>query len=200
MGCTYPSQYQAPQDGRPRAVWSKNEIQVEPAGAPLSGACVGEALRYSGADTLWVTQPLQLAPLSAGEAAGYQIHGGYWVPRYYGPSIIVVNPGLAPPLLRPPVYYGGAVRGAFVPAPPAAGVRVSGGSSSGGGSGGGGDAGKALAVVALLALVVLPVIDLTVSLVPPEKIGRSSQAIDQVNALNDLLRSAGTPCSYGGAP
>jgi hypothetical protein len=132
--------------------------------------------------------------------------GGFWVPLYYGPRLVVV--GGAPPILRPLVFSpsltlarafassfasSGSVR---VPAPSSGGFRLGGGS----GGGGGGDAGKVLVYVAVIALLILPALDLGLALYRPETERLAAQVADQVNAYNDLARTPGTFCSYGALP
>lgn len=176
-GCGYTSEYVAPQDGRVRAVWKSDDVVVELAGAHVSSECNATLDYMAGGGAL--AAKLRLKPPSS-----------FWTPTYYGPPIVVMTPGLAPllplpplflpPPLRPPI--GGPVR---VPAP--------GTSSSSGSSSKWGEAGTIILVV---ALVVLPVVDLLLATLPPESSKKSSEAIDGVNAFNDLARLPGTPCSY----
>jgi hypothetical protein len=194
--CGYTSQYVAPQDGRVRPVWQENKIVVEPSGAPLSAACLNAAMAETNTEFV-----------RAAKGSGYEVRrSGYWVPRYYGPPIVVATAGVAPALPHPPVFLpslvvASALRprlgGVSVIPGPVPIIRIPGGSS-----GGGKDGGYVLLVLAVLALTVLPVIDLALAIAPAESAGRSAQAIDQVNALNDLMRMTGSPCSYetlGGA-
>ena len=60
-------------------------------------------------------------------------------------------------------------------------------------TGGAGGIGRAMVLLAAIALVVLPIVDLTLAVVPPET-DRSTDAIDQVNVFNDLARVPGGPC------
>ena len=68
-----------------------------------------------------------------------------------------------------------------------------------GGSGGAprisGDSGKMWAILAAVALVIMPAVALGLALSRPEDSDTNAEAIDQVNAYNDLLRSAGSPCA-----
>lgn len=177
-GCGYNSEYTPPLDGRARAVWRSNNVVLEPAGAPMPPSCTQEVMNLSA------TGRLRVPPEYARPA------GGYWTPRYYGPSIVVVAPGIVP-VFPPPLFLPTAFVAAPHPVAPAAPVL-----GLGGLGGGGGDSGKALAVLAVIALIVLPAVDIGLAAARPESPERSSQAIDQVNAFNDLSRTPGSPCSY----
>ncbi len=78
---------------------------------------------------------------------------------------------------------------ATVVGPPGAGVAVRGG---GGGGSGGNDA---LTKLAIIALIVLPAVAIGLAVANPESSSSSSQAIDQVNAYNDLVRSGQSACA-----
>jgi hypothetical protein len=54
---------------------------------------------------------------------------------------------------------------------------------------------KDLAILMIVAIAVLPIIDVTFSALRPEADADSADAVDGVNAYNDLARSAGNPCS-----
>lgn len=185
LGCSYTSQYTAPADGRVRPVWHDDRVLVEPSGAAPSAECSRAALDLTRTDVL--RQPKEY---------GVVRREAYWVPRYFGPPIVVAA-GLGPVLPRPPLFVP-----VLVPLRP--GVAVVGAAPALRLGSGGGDSGKALALLAVIALVVLPVVDVVLAAAPAESVSASAQAIDQVNALNDLMRSDGTPCSYysppGGAP
>jgi hypothetical protein len=51
------------------------------------------------------------------------------------------------------------------------------------------------AILLVLAVVALPIVDVTFAALQPESDARSADAIDEVNAYNDLARSAANPCS-----
>ena len=153
-------------------------------------------------DQSFVQLPTLDAP-SPYQMAAYQ---GEYVPRYYGPNIIVINPGIPPHLPRPPLFVPMLTRpgmpGPRIAPPVAGGVRM-GGSSGGrifGGGGGSGDAGKGLAVLAVVAIVVMPIISISLATVRPESEKQASAAIDAVNAYNDMLRGGHSPCDFDAAP
>lgn len=195
QGCGYTSSYVPPADGRARAVWRENNVVPALAASPGT-ACTQEIERLTGT----TAQGLRL--LATGEAAPPTYRGGptyvdgYWVPRYYGPPIVVVRAGVAPRLWRPPL---------FMPAPLLA-LRTGAGTLFPGSPSlsalslfSQGDSGKALAYLAVLALIVLPIVDLWLALDDPESPTRSGRAIDFVNAYNDLARWPGSPCFEGGS-
>ena len=213
-GCGYTSGYVPPIDGRARVVWNSQDSEATAtlAGGGLSTDCQGAIRQMTGHERIPVDRSfVQLPTLPSTEP--YQLVSSYrgeYVPRYYGPNIIVIQPGIAPHFPRPPLFIPGLGRPGFPPpriAPPiAGGVRIGsgggrgfGGSSLGGGSGGG-DAGKAFVVLAVVAIVVMPVISITLATVRPESERQASQAIDAVNAYNDLLRNGNSPCDPAFAP
>jgi hypothetical protein len=193
--CGYTSEYAPPADGRVRPVWRENRVVVEPSGAAPSAECLRAALELTGTDI--VRQPREYGVVR-------REPGGYWTPRFYGAPIVIVAAGLAPIMPRPPIFLPvlapALVRPGvgFIGSGPVPGLRL----------GSGGDSGKALAFLAIIALVVLPIVDIAVAAAPAESVGATAQAIDQVNALNDLMRSPENPCAYyeppaapaGGAP
>ena len=61
--------------------------------------------------------------------------------------------------------------------------------------GSGKDAGAILVVLAVIAVTALPVVALGLAASMPESSRKSSNAIDMVNAYNDLARLDGTPCT-----
>ena len=189
-GCGYTSQYQAPVDGRPRAVWRKDAVVVEMSGAPVTPACAAAA-----SDLARNRGPAPPAPYA-------------YTPQWYGPPMVMVHPGIAPPLTRPPLFFspsmtlfslahggGGGGHGST-----AQGLRIDGGSRGGVGKGSTSGAEAALIYVAVVALLTLPIIDMALALAPAEKASASASAIDEVNAFNDLLRWPGSPCSPGAPP
>jgi hypothetical protein len=111
----------------------------------------------------------------------------------------VLVPGLAPPLPAPPLFFPPALLlppGAPHPLAP---LRFASAVSLRGG-GGQGSLDRALGYLAVLALLVLPAVDLGLAIANPESPTRSSDAIDGVNAYNDLARWPGSPCYLGAAP
>ena len=103
-----------------------------------------------------------------------------WVPRYWGPDLVVVTPGV-PPLSVCPVLFSPSLAVAQAVAsssPPKLALDK-----------------EAMAVLLLAAVVVLPVIDVVFAALRPESDARSADATDEVNAYNDLSRTSGTPCS-----
>jgi hypothetical protein len=189
MGCSYQSHYTAPLDGRARAVWTGSDVAVELAGAPLADACAAQLGAFAREGRIHLLTG-ELKPITIGESDRVHVAPLVWVPVYYGAPLIAVG-GLPPPLPHPPLFSPSlAVGAALVGASKA-------GAPSAGGGGGGGDLGKIGAVVAVVAILVLPIVDLTIAVVPAENGTRSAEAIDQVNLYNDLARSAGSPCAYG---
>jgi hypothetical protein len=170
-------------------------------GASLSGQCSAELQNI-------FEHPRGSHSSSRVEVNSVYVTGGsgYWAPRYYGPPIIVVRPGLAPPLSRFPVFLprisipvarpisgGGIVRSGGS-------VRGGGGGSGGGNFGGGKEAGAIVVVLAVIAATTLPIVALGLSASMPESSSKSSSAIDMVNAYNDLARFDGTPCTPAPLP
>jgi len=216
--CGYQSSYVPPVDGRARVIWNErdSEATVTLAGAGLTQACEVALRQLTGHERMPLLDSFVQLPESPSEMQ-YRpgSYGGeYWVPRYYGPNIVVVHPGVPPLLPRPPLFVPMVVRhgGPIYRVPPAVGgVRGgarfgSGGGGRFGGGGGGGDAGKGLAILAVIAIVVMPVISITLATVRPESERQASQAIDAVNAYNDMLRGGNSPCdpavaaAVGGVP
>lgn len=190
-GCgSYISDYVPPDDGRARAVWRDGKVEME--GADLSGACAAEI----GYET---NEPPP--PYTGGSTV--RVHGGFWVPVYFGPRIVVVHRGVAPP---PPRYRamrvgtsssGGSGIGSLSSSGGGGGGKIGGGGSSGGGGGSSGDLGKGVVILAVVALIALPAIALGLSLGRTEDEKGTALAIDRVNAYNDLARTPGSPCSMG---
>jgi len=193
--CGYESSYVAPADGRPRVVWgAKNQPTVELSGVFPSADCAAELRRLTGqSELVTTTGPVDL-PESSAPAASYVISGGFWTPRYYGPPIVIVTPGVVPFFPRPPIFSPSLLLASAIVSSRSHGKSFGGGSSFGGG-GLGKDAGKGLLILAVLAVAVLPAIDIGLAAAHPESAGKSSAAIDLANAYNDLLRTPGSPCS-----
>jgi hypothetical protein len=186
-GGSYTSDYVPPQDGRARVVWEGNRAVAVLPDQRQDRSC-SEAVRG-----------LQTNP---GEYTTY--YGGPRGVVYYRPWI-VVRPA-------PIVFVGSGRVGAgsvrSVPrtgaSPSVSGSVKSGGSGGGvgstgsggggGGGGGGGDMGKAAIVLAVVALLTLPIITLGVGLSRPEPEAAVAEAIDEVNAYNDLARLPASPC------
>jgi hypothetical protein len=202
-GCAYRSEYVVPTDGRARVVWGSNDQpSIELAGTSPSPVCGMELRQITGHNDAPLASGQRLSFDTPIHAASYRIisSGGYWEPRYYGPNLnlVVVRPGHLPLLPRPPLFLPTLPR-PVVSAPVYTAPRVSSGGggfkSGGGGGGGGGKEAGALVIVALvIAVSTLPAIALGFASSFPEKTYDSSRAIDVVNAYNDLLRSAGSPC------
>ena len=190
-GCGYTSQYSPPVDGRPRAVWRNDKVVVSASGVARSPECAEAVAELSDN-----ARPAPPDPPS-----------GYYTPQWYGPPLVMLTPGLAPPLPRPPIFFspsltiaaavarsgphgGGGLR--LDPGAPAKGIR--------GGSGDTKGLEAAVLYMAVVALLVLPVVDTTLSLIPAEGVTDSIAAIDEVNAWNDLLRWPGSPCGPPAPP
>ncbi|MDI3291101.1 hypothetical protein [Polyangium sp. 15x6] len=193
-GCgSYTSDYVPPQDGRARVLWDDDRV-VASLPSEVSGPGCSEAIRNLPADP--------------GQYSTY--YGGSTGVVYYRPWIIV---------RRAPVVIVGSGGGSSAtrtihrtPAAPTVGGSSasisgpgggkSGGGKSGGGGGGGGgggDLGKAAVVLAVVALLTLPIITLSLGLTRPEPEGDVANAIDEVNAYNDLARLPGSPCAVAPA-
>lgn len=165
------------EDGRARAVYRNDELVME-VGGGVSPECA-DAIRNTGG-----------LPSSAYVSA--HAGGHVWVPIYYGPRIIVVNRGFAPPPRR------AAVAGTR---PNLNGPGVSslggGGSTSSGSSGGsfsGGDLKEAAVVLAVIALIALPAITIGLAVGRPEPEAEVASVMDRVNLYNDMARTPGSPC------
>lgn len=202
-GCgSYVSDYVTPADGRARAVWRDGEVVMEVAN-PLPPACASD-IRYNSKEA---------PPRYSSGGSHVYVHGGFWVPVYYGPRIVVVHRHVAPSphihhqhghvVHRPatPTAGGGSGSGGGTPVVGGGGGGGSskgggGGSSGGGGSGGGdGDLGKAAVVLAVIALLALPAIAIGLSAGRTEDETGAALAIDRVNAYNDLARTPGSDCA-----
>ncbi|WP_437753963.1 hypothetical protein [Sorangium sp. So ce1389] len=197
-GCgSYISDYVPPPDGRARPVYRDGAVVME-IGGPTP-ACL------SGEDGPGGALPPYLEQASRGpaQAAPVRVSGGFWVPVYFGPRIVVEHRGVAPP---PPHLHRPGPGIARSPASPSRGVpsrpggsAPSGGNASSGGSGGGGDGAGAAAVLlatfAVVALVALPPVAVGLSVGRPEREKDTALALDHVNAFNDLARTPGSPCA-----
>jgi hypothetical protein len=195
MSCGYSSQYGLRIDGRARAVWQDDHVEVDTSGAPMSPACMQQVAALSHSPRLRLASgELQLSvPIPPVVPDFVVVTGEFWVPRFYGPFIIVSAPGIAPLLPRPPLFIPPLTLHAGPPAPGTAVV-------SGGGGGGSVGDGRALEVLAAIALIVLPAVAVGLAASRPDDTSENAEAIDQVNAFNDLLRSAGSPCTPTGPP
>lgn len=208
-GCSYQSTYAVPADGRPRVIWGPDNqpvAELAGAGALLSPECAAELRHLTGHAKLRTPAGSIDLPESAPVPA-YSIYrdgGGYWTPRYYGSPIVIVTPGIAPLMGRPPLFSPSLFVARAVLRPGggfSGGLHVGGGGGGGrGGGGGSGNLGNAGLVLAALAIAVLPAIDIGLAAAHPESAGQTSEAIDLVNAYNDLMRSGGSPCSAEMAP
>lgn len=206
-GCSYQSAYVAPADGRPRVVWGPDNqpiAELAGAGALLSPECGAELRHLTGHAKLptaagAIELPENVAiPAYSIYRDGREGGGGYWTPRYYGSPIVIVTPGIAPLLGRPPIFSPSLFIARSVLRPGGGfggGLRVGGGGSGGRSGGGSGNLGNAGLVLAALAIAVLPAIDIGLAAAHPESASQTSEAIDLVNAYNDLMRSGGSPCS-----
>jgi len=132
------------------------------ADATLTPMCGAELRRLTGYTEL-ATAAGTLDLAAATEPANYHLGiSGYWVPRYYGPPIVVVTPGIAPPFMRPPLFLPPLLPRALG----AGSVHFGGGGFGhggghiGGGGGGGSGGGEAALILAVIALSVLPALDI----------------------------------------
>ncbi|WP_281326706.1 hypothetical protein [Polyangium sp. 6x1] len=191
-GCgSYTSDYVPPQDGRARVVWDDDRaVAFLPSEA--SARDCSEAVRNLPAD------PGQYSTYYGGSTG--VVYYRPWIIVRPAPVVIVGSSGAsnAPRAIhRTPASAtassssGGG--GGSISGPSGSGGSKSGG--GGGGGGGGGDLGKAAVVVAVVALVALPIITLSLGLTRPEPEKEVADAIDDVNAYNDLARLPGSPCA-----
>jgi hypothetical protein len=168
FGCGYQSQYVAPSDGRARVLWNDDHLVTNLDSLPRTQDC-HEATWWLRHPAERIDRRLTLAPV-------------VWVPRYYGPDIVVINAGV-PPILPRPVLFSPSLTVAHALAtstPRAPSGRLD----------------KELAAILMvIAIVVLPIVDVTFAALQPESDSRSADAIDEVNAFNDLARSGGNPCT-----
>ncbi|XXY53631.1 hypothetical protein WME91_21075 [Sorangium sp. So ce269] len=191
-GCgSYISDYVPPPDGRARPVYRDGAVVMEIGGS--TPACLSGEDGPDGA----LPPYLEQASRDPAQAAPVRFSGGFWVPVYFGPRVVVEHRGVAPP---PPHLHRpgpGVVRR---PASPSRGVTSRpGGSAPSGGSGSGSDGAEAAAVLlatfAVVALVALPPVAVGLSVGRPEREKDTALALDHVNAFNDLARTPGSPCA-----
>src|ERR687888_120863 len=87
-GCAYQSQYRAPGDGRPRAVWKSDHVVMDRAGAPLEYACMQSLAGVSGSHELRLVEgDLRVDPIALprrGAAVTVVVAGAFFVPHYWG--------------------------------------------------------------------------------------------------------------------
>ncbi|HTN84437.1 MAG TPA: hypothetical protein VL242_12145 [Sorangium sp.] len=193
-GCgSYISDYVPPPDRRARPVYRDGAVVMEIGGS--TPACL------SGEDGPGGALPpyLERASRDPAQAAPVRFSGGFWVPIYFGPRIVVEHRGVAPP---PPHLHRPVPGVARSPASPSRGVTSrpggsapSGGSGSGSGSDGAEAAAFLLATFAVVALVALPPVAVGLSVGRPEREKDTALALDHVNAFNDLARTPGSPCA-----
>ncbi|WP_437620650.1 hypothetical protein [Sorangium sp. So ce1151] len=189
-GCgSYISDYVPPPDGRARPVYRDGAVVMEIGGS--TPACLSGEEGPGGALPSYLDQasggPAQPAPV--------RFSGGFWVPIYFGPRIVVEGRGVAPP---PPHLHRPGPGVARSPASPSRGVpsRPSGSSGSAPSGGDGAEAASVLlATFAVVALVALPPIAVGLSVGRPEREKDTALALDHVNAFNDLARTPGSPCA-----
>ena len=197
------SQYHAPADGRARVVWGPDDDPVvELAGSAPDAQCAIALQQITGHKDMHTTVGhVELPQNPTPGPYSLSVSSGYWVPRYYGPQIVVVQPGFAPLLPRPPLFSPSlaiteailrsrgigsfsSVRGRRRQQRAQGRRRQQRGRLDG-----------AAMVLVALAVMALPAIDIGLAASMPESSGKSSRAIDLVNAYNDLMRSPGAPCS-----
>lgn len=175
MGCSsYTSDYVPIADGRARVVWRDDKLAMDVA-AGASPDCEAALQDPSGS-----------APYGAAHGSSVRMSGGFWVPVYYGPRIVVVRHGVP----RAP-------RVALSRVPASATVGAGAGTvkpSGSGGAGGVGDLKEAIVVTAVLATVALPAIAIGLAAGRPEPEKHTAEVIDQVNAYNDMARTPSSPC------
>ncbi|MDC3958394.1 hypothetical protein [Polyangium jinanense] len=197
-GCgSYTSDYVPPKDGRARVLWDDDRV-VASLPSEVSGRGCSEAIRNLPAD------PAQYSTYYGGSTG--VVYYRPWIIVRPAPVVIVGSGGgvsnaprtihrtPADATVRSP---SGGGSGSISGPGGGGGGGKSGGSSGGGGGGGGGggDWGKAAVVVAVVALLTLPIITLSLGLTRPEPEGDVANAIDEVNAYNDLARLPGSPCA-----
>ncbi len=205
-GCSYQSSYVAPADGRARVVWGPGDTPTLELVGNLSSQCTTE-----------LSQILYPAPAPLFHSHVNLQPAEFWVPRYYGPHIVVIRPGLAPRLPHLPVFVPG-LGAPHLPPPvrviglgdvvrPGGVAHVSGGTARGGGGsrgssnfGGGKEAGAVIIVLVVITLSVLPAVALGLAASMPESAKKTSSAIDLANVYNDLARADGSPCTAAPPP
>ncbi|MDI1482510.1 hypothetical protein [Polyangium sp. y55x31] len=195
-GCgSYTSDYVPPQDGRARVLWDDDHV-VASMPSEISKPNCSEAVRNLPAD------PKEYSTYYGGSTG--VVYYRPWIRIRPAPLIIVSSGGAsnAPRTISrapaDPTVGGssGGSSGSFSGPGGGGGVKGGGGKSGGGGGGGGGggDLGKAAVVLAVVALLTLPIITLSLGLSRPEPEGDVANAIDEVNAYNDLARLPDSPC------
>lgn len=200
-GCSYESQYVAPKDGRPRAVWRGNHIAVDSGGVPLGLGCLTQIAWETATERIQLTDGDRTAVIPERAPYVWQPRAAFWIPLWWGLPPPPPIGGLAPPLPAPPLFVAPSLarRYSLSPGPlPAPSVRVGAVGAPAvrvGGGGGGGDIGKGLAYLAIVALIVMPVVDVALAVAPAESVSASVRGIDQANALIDLARLPGSPCA-----
>ena len=165
--CGYTSQYTAPLDGRARVLWAEDHLSNNLPSYVRSKEC-DEAVFWVRHPNEYRDRQIAIAPM-------------VWVPVYYGADIVVVTPGVPPLLPQPPIFSPSLTLAQ------AAATHAPGISNLGQGK-------ELLVALLLISIVVLPIIDVTIAALRPESDEASADSIDQVNAYNDLVRSAGNPC------
>jgi hypothetical protein len=217
-GCAYESQYVAPRDGKPRAVWRGNHVEVDHGGVPPTDACLAQIAWETATDRIQLADGARAVMVPQQPPYAWRPSAAFWVPIWWGLPPPAPVAGFAPPLPAPPLFLAPPIARrlslapvASWPAPsvrPAAGgpgvvgapgVRLraggSGGSGGSSGSSGSGELGKGAVYLAIVALVVMPIVDVALAVAPAESVSASVRGIDQANALIDLSRVPGSPCA-----
>lgn len=167
--CSYSSTYVPPNDGRARVVWAASDVAVSlPTGTPA--VCGSEIDALRGGDGTLVAR-YRRGPVV-----------GFWAP------VVIAGPHPMGPIghVAASPHVGGI--GGFRPVPHAP-------SHSGGGGGGNlNGLGQGAVVVAVIALLALPIVAVSLAASRPESAGLTSNAMDQVNAYNDLARWGDPAC------
>lgn len=204
--CSYQSSYVAPQDGRPRVIWSAHDNPgIEAAGATPSAECAAELRRLTGHVKLRTTSQSIELPDPMAQPTYRIAQAGYYLPAYQGqgPAPFAILPRLAPPLVQPPLFSPSLAIAKTVLTKSSGGIRTGGGGSGfsglGGlklGGGGGKDPAAILAAIFIVSVIAaLPAVNIGVSAAHPESATESARATDLVGAWNDLMRTPGSPCS-----